>query len=291
MTRIIRTLLGGITLAASGAYTFVYLYRWEWNRALMSAAIFIAAEVAVMGSLLAQRLKVVSERLDAVETRPEPRVVRLERIRTSAPPARKTFAWLAKPEQMNVFVPVLMGAGVLLSGLAWLVERIARATVTPVAERGLAAQLDGLALPAHGFATAEPRAARPAAGPDGSGPVRTVGLAVLAVLTIFGVIALADLTQNRPDPVVEGSSTTVDFDVATRRYSGSELLAAQSLWAVCQSTVGGEKTAVTEVGDHFSVTVSPAFGENGRKRLTGCIEDATVDRVMGHVVSLSNAVA
>jgi len=121
--------------------------------------------------------------------------------------------------------------------------------------------------------------------------VRTVGLAVLAVLTIFGVIALADLTQNRPDPVVEGSYTTVDFDVATRRYSGSELLAAQSLWAVCQSTVGGEKTAVTEVDDHFSVTVSPAFGENGRKRLTGCIEDVTVDRVMGHVVSLSNAVA
>ena len=79
-----------------------------------------------------------------------------------------------------------------------------------------------------------------------SGPVRTVGLAVLAVLTIFGVIALADLTQNRPDPVVEGSSTTVDFDVATRRYSGSELLAAQSLWAVCQSTVGGEKTAATK---------------------------------------------
>jgi hypothetical protein len=168
MTRIIRTLLGGITLAASGAYTFVYLYRWEWNRALMSAAIFIAAEVAVMGSLLAQRLKVVSERLDAVESPPEPRVVRLERIRTSAPPPRKTFAWLSKPEQMNVFVPVLMGAGVLLSGLAWLVERIARATVTPVAERGLAAQLDGLALPAHGFATAEREPLDLLRGPTGA---------------------------------------------------------------------------------------------------------------------------
>ena len=34
--RILRTLLGGATLAASGAYTFVYLYRWEWNRALTS---------------------------------------------------------------------------------------------------------------------------------------------------------------------------------------------------------------------------------------------------------------
>jgi hypothetical protein len=153
--RIIRTLLGGATLAASGTYTFVYLYRWEWNRALMSAAIFIAAEVAMMGSLLAQRLKVIGQRLDAHEAPAPPQTVRLERIRSSAPPAWTNFAWLSRPEQMNVFVPVLMGAGVLLSGIAWVVERVARATVTPVAERGLAAQLDGLALPAQGFATAE----------------------------------------------------------------------------------------------------------------------------------------
>ena len=154
-TRALRTLLGGVTLAASGAYTFIYLYRWEWNRALMSAAIFVAAEVAVMGSLLAQRLKVVTERLDKMESPTPAQTVRLERIRSTAPTPRPTFAWLARPEQMNVFVPVLMGAGVLLSGIAWVVERLARATVTPVAERGLAAQLDGLALPAHGFATAE----------------------------------------------------------------------------------------------------------------------------------------
>ncbi|HEX6568839.1 MAG TPA: hypothetical protein VF015_06730 [Acidimicrobiales bacterium] len=155
--RLIRALLGGVTLAASGTYTFVYLYRWEWNRALMSAAIFIAAEVAVMGSLLAQRIKVISERLDAQQApeRPAARTVRLEHIRSTAPPARVGFAWLSRPEQMNVFVPVLMGAGVLLSGIAWIVERVARATLTPVAERGLAAELDGLALPAHGFATAE----------------------------------------------------------------------------------------------------------------------------------------
>ncbi len=155
--RMIRALLGGATLAASGTYTFVYLYRWEWNRALMSAAIFVAAEVAVMGSLLAQRLKVISERLDAQETpqTTSAQTVRLERIRSSAPPARANFAWLSRPEQMNVFVPVLMGAGVLLSGIAWIVERVARATLAPAAERGLASQLDGLTLPANGFATAE----------------------------------------------------------------------------------------------------------------------------------------
>ena len=53
--------------------------------------------------------------------------------------------------------------------------------------------------------------------------------------------------------------------------------------------MSGSKTAVTETGEHFTVTISPAFGENGRKRLTGCLEDATVDRVMGHVVELSSA--
>jgi hypothetical protein len=157
-TRILRGLLGTATLAASGFYTFVYLYRWEWNRALISAAIFIAAEVAVMGSLLSHRLKVLAGRLDAQEAAAaavEGRNARLERIREAAPPPRATFAWLSRPEQLNVFVPVLMGAGVLMSGIAWLVERVARATVRPAAERGLAAQLDGLALPAHGFVAVE----------------------------------------------------------------------------------------------------------------------------------------
>jgi hypothetical protein len=169
--RVIRALVGGLTLAASGSYTFIYLYRWEWNRALMSAAIFIAAEVAVMGSLLAERLKLIGKRLDAqaAEARPPGRAVagaarseaagagdtkerqRLDRIRETAPPAKVSFEWLARPQQMNVFVPVLMGAGVLMSGLAWVVERLAKATVRPVAEKGLAAQLDGLALPAAGF--------------------------------------------------------------------------------------------------------------------------------------------
>ena len=156
--RLLRTVLGGLTLAASGAYTFIYLYRWEWNRALMSAAIFIAAEVAVMGSLLSQRLKVISHRLDdqaAAPSRPAAAVLRRERIHAAQPPARVGFAWLSRPEHMNVFVPVLMGAGVLMSGLAWLVERVARTTMSPMAERGLATRLDGLDLPAHGFVTAE----------------------------------------------------------------------------------------------------------------------------------------
>lgn len=166
--RLLRALLGGVTLAASGTYMFVYLYRWEWNRALMSAAIFVAAEVAVVGSFLAQRLKAIDDRLDDRQDRSSPGSVRLERIRSAAPEPRATFAWLARPERMNVFVPVLMGAGVVLSGVAWLVERVARATVTSAAERGLAAQLDGLALPPNGFVSAERTPLDLLRGPVGS---------------------------------------------------------------------------------------------------------------------------
>ena len=89
------------------------------------------------------------------------------------------------------------------------------------------------------------------------------GLA-LAALTALGIVGLAELTQNRPDPVVAGSATVVAFDVATRDYRGGDETAAHALWAI-----------------------TPAIGENGRKRLVGCLEDGTLDRVMGHVSRVS----
>jgi hypothetical protein len=50
-----------------------------------------------------------------------------------------------------VFIPVLLGAGALLSGLAWVVERLARATAGRAAEHGLAGRLAALDLPADGL--------------------------------------------------------------------------------------------------------------------------------------------
>ena len=72
----------------------------------------------------------------------------LRRLQQTAPAAPDRFAWLRpRNDQFGVFVPVLMGAGFLLSGIAWLVERLARATARPTLERRLAARLDTLMLP------------------------------------------------------------------------------------------------------------------------------------------------
>ena len=58
---------------------------------------------------------------------------------------------LLGPSRVNVFVPVLLGAGVIVSGIAWVVERIGRATAGKSMERGLALKLESLAPPAAGL--------------------------------------------------------------------------------------------------------------------------------------------
>jgi hypothetical protein len=121
--------------------------------------------------------------------------------------------------------------------------------------------------------------------------VKALGLLALAVLTALGVVGLAELTQNRPDPAAAGSLTVVTFDVATRDYRGGDETAAQALWAVCSATVDGEITAPAPAGREFRVTITPAIGENGRKRLAGCLEDGTLDRVIGHVSGVSTTTA
>jgi xanthosine utilization system XapX-like protein len=149
IARRIGWVVAAVTLAASATYVFVYLYRWEWNRALMSSALFIVAEVGLVGMLLARRLTKIEHRLD--QSVASGRHQTVQHLRASAPPPRVRFEWLSRPDQMNVFVPVLLGAGVVLSGLAWLVERLARLTARPLAEHALAARLDDLQLPAKGF--------------------------------------------------------------------------------------------------------------------------------------------
>jgi hypothetical protein len=122
--------------------------------------------------------------------------------------------------------------------------------------------------------------------------MKALAVLVVSILGTLGIVGLAEVTQNRPDAAEAGTTTVVNFDVGTRDYQRGDDAAAQALWAVCSSTVGGEvttpvATADGEGGDAYSVSISPAIGEHGRKRLTGCLEDATLDRVVGHVRSIS----
>lgn len=113
-------------------------------------------------------------------------------------------------------------------------------------------------------------------------------LTVLAAGGVAGVNALADLTQSRPDHVEPGTTTVVEIDVDLRGYKGDELDAARALWAVCAGTVSSDSPQPpVAAGDAFTVSLTPAIGSHGRERLVGCLEDGTLDRVQGSVLSVT----
>jgi hypothetical protein len=145
--------LGGLlVLAASGTYFFVYLYRWEWNRALFAGILFVATEVALATSTILERLRALGARLDEADRRAEHRERALAALRETRPDAPDRFAWLRPDDgRLGIFVPLVMGAGVLASAVAWAVERLARATARPTLERSLAGRLDALAWPEGGL--------------------------------------------------------------------------------------------------------------------------------------------
>jgi hypothetical protein len=143
MTRRILWLVAAVTLLASGVYTLVYLYRWEWNRALFTSLLFIAIEVGIVAAVVLRRIGRLEQTIDRANA--SPRV--LERIEAAAP-ERRHFAWLERSVgRTNVFVTVLLGAGLLLSAVTWLVDRIASRTAVSGLEQGLARRLAPAAFP------------------------------------------------------------------------------------------------------------------------------------------------
>lgn len=134
-----------VALVATGAYTLVYVYRWEWNRALFTAVLFVATETALVGMVVLRRIRRLEDQVTAN--------AQTTRVLTQLQDTRPThdhFAWLERAaSRTSVFITLLLGAGVLFSTLAWIIDRISSRTATPVLEQRLARRLAPLAFPAH----------------------------------------------------------------------------------------------------------------------------------------------
>jgi hypothetical protein len=138
--------LAGIgTLAAGLVYMVVSLNRWEWNRALFFGLIVVIAEVGLATGLVLRKLTDVqrSRQID-------PAVLAV--LRDSRPGSPDRFAWLKQTSgRTNVFITFLVGGGVLLSAMAWMVDRVASKTSTPQGEEQLAADLGAIRYPPGGL--------------------------------------------------------------------------------------------------------------------------------------------
>lgn len=140
--------LGAAALVGSGAYLLVYVYRWEWHRALLVGILFLAALVAMSAALVLRKLSRLERRLSARPATPDRRADALDRLR-AAPVDVRPFPWL-RPDALDrthIFIPVLLGGGVLVSGVAWVIERVAGSSARAGVEEDLADELRHIAFP------------------------------------------------------------------------------------------------------------------------------------------------
>jgi hypothetical protein len=145
--KIIAWLAGISTLLVGALYMVVSLNRWEWNRALFFGLIVLIAEIGLATGLVLRRLA----RLEYIFKRDaDPAVVQI--LSETRPPTRDRFAWMRESTgQLNVFITFLVGGGVILSGIAWLVDRVASRTSSPIGEERLARQLYPISYPSGGL--------------------------------------------------------------------------------------------------------------------------------------------
>jgi hypothetical protein len=143
--KVIAWLAGVATVVSAGFYMVVSLNRWEWNRALFFGLILLIAEVALATGLVLRKLGELSRSLPG-----DPRVDEI--VRATRPAAPDRFAWMRESnDRLSVFITFLVGGGVVLSAVAWLVDRIASSTTTPRRELLLAAQLAPISYPPGGL--------------------------------------------------------------------------------------------------------------------------------------------
>jgi hypothetical protein len=121
-------------------------------------------------------------------------------------------------------------------------------------------------------------------------------LLITAVVLVGGGLwaagALGDLTQARGDPIVEGSYSEVVLRVSSRGYKHDLETGAQHLLAACAGTTFmrlAEDPGVVELEPGlYRFTVEPALGTYNQRRLVGCLQDLTIERLQGDVVTVDH---
>jgi hypothetical protein len=288
-----------VVLAVSGAYILIDLARWEWHRAVSSSIFFLAALVVLATTVVLRSIRRLENRLGRIEASrafgTAPASTQAVGGPTSPPGPARHFEWLHRPpDRLGVFVPVLLGAGVVLSVVAYAVERLAGAlspaTLDPKAAERLGAELplgDG-PIPE---VVPEPRPVRMSRG-------RRAASAVVLVVALAGAVGavqlLRTLTQTRPGEVAAAGSTVMVVEVEQRRNIRAPEAVVEDLWGACRSLVPGTHriTSVERLDPStLRLEIDVALGRTGRTRIVGCFEDHTIDLVRADVISISPAPA
>jgi hypothetical protein len=296
-----RTLAGTClfgTLLVAGGHTIYYLYYWEWVRAQIAATFTVAGLVIGATWLILYRLDRLERAVLRLATRPEPSrstpEPRSSGPRAEAEPAgRLEFPWLApsfaparhrillplalvaggmpvvhEPE-LGVFIPVLLGAGLLASVVAAVIER----TATAVNGRNGAAVNGSNGTAGNGRADAAVKKI----GRKGNSFPALAGF-VTAVLVVPGLW----WTAHYSSPTWHEGRTEMTVEVAShsgRPVPVAEVLDVTARYCALNAITGVRVERVRpDPAEAATVVLTPVLDEQARRRFRGCLEDGTLFR-------------
>lgn len=115
-----------------------------------------------------------------------------------------------------------------------------------------------------------------------------VVLLILVAGLLVGVHFLEEATEYHGG-AGEAASTTVVFTVKEKRFTHGSDLAATTLWNTCVGTLGwssASSTPVRQDDGSYRAVLRPSLHADTRRRLRGCLEDFTLDRIRGSVTQI-----
>ena len=240
-----------VALVASAWYAALSVYWWEWQRAFFYSLLFLACLVLLVFLVLRRRLDRLEEQ---VRTGPAVAGEPAGDDLPVAPP--RTFPWL-DPGRTHVFIPLLVGFGVVVSLVAMAVERVAD------------------------FVVGERR------GPGAR--VRTALAFLLATLLVVALVVplVGDLVYDPADP--QPGRREVEVAMQARRAEADPVGAVTALATFCvaQTRAPLVVDAIDQVsGDMARLTVHPRLDPDAQRRFEGCLSDLVLDRHRTWVVSV-----
>ncbi len=271
-----------VVLAGSAAYVGLSMYRWEWQRAIFAALAFLGALGVLLFLALLRRLDRLERRLDQVGSASRAGTVGSGRVPgeggpgygVSAQPAQD-FAWLGPPHGTYVFVPLLLGFGVLVSLLAVAVERLAGFVVGAPSGGG----------PARVGALHPPDRRR-------RSPLRMAGLAVAAfamATALAGLLVpgIQDVIYDPEEPTPGRREMVIEVDARRVAVEATDTVAALAVYCREQMQAPIVVDSVEYVSQYEArLTVYPRLAPQAQRRYTGCLQDLVMDRHLARVLSV-----
>ena len=287
--------LASVVLGVSGLYVIVDLIRWEWNRATLSALVFVAALIVVVAMVVMRELRrlgdLIGQRSTGETNRLDDAAVHRALTAHASDAADRHFRWLAAPpDRLGVFVPVLLGAGVIVSFLTYVIERLSSAVASGTVDRATVRALRTKLPLGNGLVAVDAGAVRRTdQRPLGTGAL-VVAAVVTVALSLIAVGALRDLVQTRPSEITGGGMSVLVVGIEQRRTADPAVDVAAGLWSACRSRLpaGIPVRSIEATGpNEATITIDRALGRTGRLRITGCLEDHTMDLVRADVRSVT----